>query len=126
MKRSPFLIFILLTFCLAIVCIAGEAEAGKGWFEFVIDVDVPRFSVNPVVRSATVIKVLEGSPAAKQGLAKGDQLIEIEKLTVAGGKAKELQSAMQKSVGETLHLRLRRNSGEVYSAALVATSKPKT
>jgi predicted metalloprotease with PDZ domain len=102
----------------------AHAAPEKGWFGFAANVSAPGFSFNPTLRSVTVSKVEPDSPAAKAGLTSGDQVIEVEGLTVAGHKAKELQGVMHKSVGETLHLRLKRSSGEVYSAALVAIAKP--
>ena len=104
-----------------------QADAGtdKGWFGLVVNVDGSGFSFNPVLRSVTISKVIAGSPAATQGLASGDQVTEVEGLVVAGRRAKEVELVMQKSVGETLHLRLKRPNGEVYSAVLVAAAKPK-
>ena len=65
-----------------------------------------------------------GSPAAAQHLAVGDVLVEIEGLPVAQADGDALKGRMHKAVGETLHLRLKRASGELYPADLVAAAKP--
>ena len=90
-----------------------------------VNVDGSGFFLNPTVKSAAITKVVANSPAAEQKLAIGDEIVEVEGRTVAGSKAKELKPLMQKSVGETLHLRLKRKSGQLYSAALVAAPRPK-
>ena len=124
MNSLPRVVLLSFALCLMLT-LQADAGAGKGWFGLVVDVDGSGFSFNPVLRSVTISKVIAGSPAATQGLASGDQVTEVEGLVVAGRRAKEVELVMQKSVGETLHLRLKRPNGEVYSAVLVAAAKPK-
>jgi C-terminal processing protease CtpA/Prc len=101
-----------------------HADGVRGWFGVKLDVDTTGFSLNPTLRSVTISKVIAGSPAASQGLASGDQVQEVEGLTVPGRKAREVQAVMHRSVGETLHLRLKRVNGDVYSVALTAVARP--
>ncbi len=89
-----------------------------------VKVDGAGFFLNPTVKSATIAKVVAGSPAAGKGVAVGDQIMEVEGRTVAGRKAKELEPFLQKAVGETLHLRLQRKDGTLYGADLVAAAPP--
>jgi C-terminal processing protease CtpA/Prc len=106
---------------LATIAVADEA---KGWFGFAAIVDVDATS-SPSVKSIRIDSVVAGSPAEKQKLAAGDEIIEAEGLLVADCKAQDLQVRMNKHVGETLHLKLKRAGGETYSANLVAAAKPK-
>ena len=55
----------------------------------------------------------------------GDQIVEIEGHPVAGQKGKELEPLLEKAVGETLPLRLKRLKGQVYAAELIAAPEPK-
>jgi S1-C subfamily serine protease len=121
-KTKSWLRFVVLLAAL-LVALNSYGAPEKGWFGFGADVSAPGFSFNPTLRSVTVSKVLPGSPAAKGGLAQGDQVIEVEGLPIAGHKAKEVQAVMHKAVGETLHLKLKRSNGEIYAAALVAEAK---
>ena len=43
---------------------------------------------------------------------------------MAGAKADEMKSLMRKPVGGALHLRLKRASGQLYDAVLVAVKRP--
>jgi C-terminal processing protease CtpA/Prc len=110
----------------ALWLIGSSALAGGsgGWFGFTVKVDASIFSLNPVLRSAAVTKVVPGSPAAKGGVTAGDQILQVESVVIAGRRAKEIQPLMQKAVGETIHLQMRHPDGNVYSASLVAQAKP--
>jgi C-terminal processing protease CtpA/Prc len=82
---------------------------------------------NPrIVESLAIDAVFPDSPAARAHLGKGDAILEIEGKPVAGMDPETLASAMQRSVGETLHLRLRHAGGEPFAAALVAAAIPDT
>jgi C-terminal processing protease CtpA/Prc len=101
------------------------ADDTRGWFGFAANIDVDG-TLSPTVHSMKIDSVVAGSPAASQKLAAGDEIIEAEGLAVPGCKARALQARMDKRVGETLHLRLKRAGGEIYSVNLVAATKPKT
>jgi len=118
---------ILITFAgLLLLSMMASAAAGeaKGWFGFAAKVDVDGF-ISPTLRSIKIASVVTGSPAQNQGLATGDEIVEVEGMAVAGCKARELQPLMEKKVGETLHLRVKHANGETYSADLVAATRPK-
>ncbi len=114
----------LLAFCVVVPRPIGAApEAEKGFFGFAIEVEGSGF-LNPTLSSATIKRVIASSPAARAGIAAGDQIISAEGHAVAGAKARELQPIMQKQVGQPLHLRLKRPAGTEYDVTLVAIAKP--
>ena len=96
----------------------------KGWFGFALEIDAEGISLNPKLRSIKIVKVLPNSPAAKAGLAPGDNILEMEGIVVAGAQANALKSATQKSVGETLRLKFRRGADAPREISLVAVVKP--
>jgi S1-C subfamily serine protease len=98
--------------------------AEKGWFGFAISVDAEGLSLNPILRSISVQKVFASSPAAMAGLTVGDVVLEVEGVVVTGAKADVLRAAMQKSVGETLHLKISRGTGDTRALSIVAVQKP--
>jgi C-terminal processing protease CtpA/Prc len=106
---------------LAAATAAGETA---GWFGMSLNVDAGGFVLSPIVNRATVLEVAANSPAAVGGIRPGDEVLEIGGLTVAGGKAKALQAVLAKAIGESLTLRLKRQSGEMYTAVLIAARKP--
>ena len=69
-------------------------------------------------------KVAPGSPADKQRIQVGDEIIEAAGKKVPGAKANDLKPLLEKEVGEVLHLRLKRSRGEIYSANLTAVKRP--
>jgi C-terminal processing protease CtpA/Prc len=89
-----------------------------------LNVDAGGFVLSPIVNRATVLQVAANSPAANSGIGPGDEVLEVGGLTVAGGKAKQLQAALAKAIGEVLTLRLKRQNGETYSVALIAARRP--
>lgn len=115
-----------LFFCaLSIVLLPHALCAGeKGWFGFAVAIKAEGFFLNPVLVSVTVDAVEARSPAAEKGISVGDEIIQLENTEVRGHRALELRSLMQKQVGETLHLRLKRRNGEGYSVALIAAKRP--
>lgn len=102
----------------------SRAAEPEGWFGLTINVDAGGAPWSPTLRSATILAVAQNSPAAAGGIRAGDEILEVEGLTVAGGKAKELQAAMAKSVGQSLRMRLRHSSGETYTVVMTAAKKP--
>ena len=101
----------------------AQAEPVPGTFGFAIDVDGEGFFLNPTLKTVTIKSVVPGRPAATAGIKPGDQIVEVEGRPVLGAKARELQPLMKKNVGETLALRLRKPSGDLYVVSLVAAPK---
>lgn len=114
---------VLLFLALSLLC-AVAVGAEKGWFGFAISVDADGLSLNPTIRSVTVQSVLPSSPAASSGMAAGDVIVEVQGVVVAGARADVLKAAMQRSVGETLHLKISRGSRETRELSMVAARKP--
>jgi C-terminal processing protease CtpA/Prc len=99
----------------------GAEAAGKGWFGVVVHVDASGADATPtsIVSAVTVEQVVPGSPAAKAGIVVGDSIVEIGGVTVAGSTLATLQTGLQKSVGETLRLKIR-HAGNDREVSLVA------
>jgi C-terminal processing protease CtpA/Prc len=102
--------------------LASQA-AEKGWFGFSLSIDADGI-LDPKLRSIKIEKVFLGSPAAKAGLSVGDMIVEIEGVAVDGAKADTLKAAMQKSVGETLRLKIKRGADASQDVSLIAGPKP--
>jgi C-terminal processing protease CtpA/Prc len=117
---------ILVVDFAASFCLPAWAAGEKGWFGFSVSVDADGFSFNPTLRAIKIQEVVPTSPAAAAGLASGDFVIEVQGIPVAGAKADTLKAAMQKAVGETLHLRVKRGSSEAQEVSLVAAIKSPT
>ena len=98
--------------------------AEKGWFGFALNIDAEGFSLNPKLRSIKIDKIFPASPAAKAGLASGDMILEIEGIAVEGAKADTLKAAIQKSVGETLRLKIKHGADASHDISLIAAPKP--
>jgi C-terminal processing protease CtpA/Prc len=111
---------LALAFLLLVFVCTGATAGEKGWFGFGVKVAGEGFFLNPTVRSITIESIAPHSPASKQHIAVGDQITQVENTEVAGHKASELKPLMQKQVGETVRLRLKRPNGETYSVTLTA------
>jgi S1-C subfamily serine protease len=120
MKRCRGALFFLALSLLSVAALGTE----KGWFGFAVSVDAEGVSLNPTLRSITVQKVFASSPAALAGLAAGDVVLEVQGIVVTGAKADVLKAALQKSAGETLHLKIRRGTGDPRELSMVAVQKP--
>lgn len=101
----------------------AQAEPAPGTFGFAIDVDGEGFFLNPTLKTVTIKSVVPGRPAATAGIKPGDQIVEVEGRQVSGAKARDLQPLMKKNVGETLALRLRKPSGDLYVVSLMAVPR---
>ncbi len=96
----------------------------KGWFGMSVTVDAEGISLNPTIRSISIASVVPSSPAGAAGMIAGDAIVEAEGIIVAGAKASVLKAAMQKKVGETLHLKIRRGTAALRELTLLAVTKP--
>jgi C-terminal processing protease CtpA/Prc len=119
MKR--FLLGLLLLAALTQQLSAGE----KGWFGFGVAVELEGFILNPTLKAVKLDTVEPKSPAAEKGLAVGDEVLQVEGTDVPGSKALKLKALMQKEIGQTLRMKLKRPNGESYSVTLTAAKSPK-
>jgi regulator of sigma E protease len=121
MHRSAHALCILLLG----VLLSGVAMAGeRGYFGFAPEVSAGGFFLNPTVKRIAIHSVAPDSPAARGGIRAGDEVVDVEGVAVVGSKALKLRSLAEREVGQTLHLRLRRPDGAVYTVALVAVERP--
>ena len=119
MKKLPLVILALTQ-----AFISSVVAAEKGTLGFSLKIDASGI-FSPTVNSAKIASIVPNSPAAEQHLAVGDEIVQIESTEVSGHKASELKPLIQKQVGETVHLKLKRPNGETYSATLVAVKPPR-
>ena len=113
---------LLVVLALTWVFTSNLVAAEKGWFGFGLKVEGSGF-LSLTVQSVTVESIAPHSPASEQPIAVGDEIIQVEETTVPGRRAWELKPLLQKQVGETIHLRLKRPTGETYSATLTAVKR---
>ena len=99
------------------------AAAERGWFGIGVNIDAEGDAASRVVRTVTIQTVAPDSPAAKAGLSPGDVILEADSAPLPGMKMSDLRQAMGKAVGETLHLKVRRE-GTVRVVALTAVAPP--
>ena len=118
MKKWMVCAILLMTW----TCPAWAGE--KGWFGFQVKVHGDGFFLNPTLRAVVVESITPNSPAAQKSIAVGDEIVQVEDTPIAGRKANELKPLMQKQVGESLHLKIKRPKGETYSVTLVAIKSP--
>ena len=100
---------------------AAQAQE-KGWIGITVSTSL-EISSSPTLRAASVAEVEPGSPAAKSGLEKGDEILEVDGIVVAGAKASQLGGSMRKNVGEILKLKVRRGTAAPRDVNLVAIKK---
>ena len=101
----------------------GSRAAEKGWFGFALAIDADGI-LDPKLRTIKIDKIFPASPAAKAGLSPGDMIVEIEGIVVEGARAETVKAAIQKSVGETLRLKIKRGADAARDVALIAALKP--
>lgn len=122
MRKQALLLIVATVFLLSsAIALAGE----RGFFGFGLSVSGKGFPLNPTITRVTIASVLPGTPAARGGIGVGDEIVKAAGVVVAGKKGKELQALARREVGQTLHLELKRPSGELYAVALVAVRRPK-
>lgn len=109
---------------LAMIWVAAASAGEKGWFGFELEIAGEGY-FNPTVRVVRVASIVPQSPAAAQSIAVGDEIIQVENTEVAGRKANELKPLIQKQVGESVRLKLKRKNGETYSVTLIAVKPPR-
>ncbi|MFN2475823.1 MAG: PDZ domain-containing protein [Chthoniobacterales bacterium] len=113
----------LATFLTLAILTGAQAAPEKGYFGFKLGAETTGFPLNPTVKRVVIKSVVPDSPAAGH-LEVGDEIIEAEGHAVPGAKALQLKPIMQKSPGETVHLKLKRANGESYSVNLTAVKRP--
>ncbi len=118
--------FLSLIFLLSILWLDHPVSAAddKGWFGMSVSVDAEGISLNPTIRSIAIESVVPSSPAAAAGMVAGDIIVEAENILVAGATASILKAAMQKKVGQALHLKIRSGTAAPRDVTLVAIAKP--
>ena len=109
---------------LLFACTLLVAASGGGWFGITSNTKLSGSFWDPTVESITITKISPNSPAESQHLSVGDIIFEIDGVVVPGSKGSLIRSKMKKSVGESLPLKLKKPTGETYSALLTAAKKP--
>jgi C-terminal processing protease CtpA/Prc len=79
--------------------------------------------LNPTLMLGWVKYIVPKSPADGHNITVGDILLEIDGAPVAGLKLSALKSKMSVAPGVTIHLKLKRPNGEIYTADLTVIPK---
>lgn len=115
-------------FSLAVVWASAASAAfasEPGWLGVSMKVKGSGSFWSPVVASITIDGISPNSPAEEQHLAVGDTIVAINGVVVSGGKAREIKSMFDCSVGDVIHLELMHVDGSVYAVDLVAARRPR-
>ncbi len=102
--------------------LAAHADGPRGVFGVGLNVDGEGFFLNPTLKTITITEVRKGMPAEAAGITVGDQIVEIEGKTIAGAKAKEMQTYLRRAPGDVTHMRLKRANGDVYTVTMTAVA----
>ena len=111
------------TFTILLTAAVTALAGGKGYLGIDISVEGEGVFWNPTLKSVKVARVLAGSSADKAGITAGDTIVEIEGKSVVGAKANDLQPYMQREIGQTVKLLVKKPTGEVKPISVVAGPK---
>lgn len=102
--------------------IASDAASASARGVFGVTVSVTADGIfDPTVRVARIARVEPGLPAARAGVAVGDEVLEVDRRRIPGARAADLAPlAKGKQVGEALLLVLARSDGSRYQVQLTA------
>jgi C-terminal processing protease CtpA/Prc len=104
----------------ALPALGAVADPGRGVFGLTVAVTAEGL-FNPTVQVARVARVDPALPAAKAGIAVGDQVLVVDGKRIPGAKAGELAPLAQgKRAGEQVALVLARADGSQYAVQLTA------
>ena len=119
MQFRSFAALLALMLSLSPAVWAGE----KGYFGFALNISSEGMFWNPTLLSVKIATVSPKSPAAEAGIVTGDEILEVAGKPVPGAKGNELKAHVQKDIGQSLELKLRRANGDVANVTLVAAAK---
>ena len=112
-------VFALLLSLTSAASWAGE----RGYFGFSPELDMEGAFWNPTLRAVKIAKVTPKTPAEAAGMQQGDLVLEVAGKLVAGAKGKEIQSLIEKDIGESVRMKLKHPNGEVVEITMVAVAK---
>jgi C-terminal processing protease CtpA/Prc len=112
-----------LALAAALLSAAPPVVAKPGTLGISISVDGEGF-LNPTLKSVKVVKVVPDSPAQQAGISEGDMILEVEGKQVAGAKANDIKPYLQREVGQSVRLLLKRSNGEEKQVTVTAGPKP--
>jgi C-terminal processing protease CtpA/Prc len=104
-------------------CLSAHAAGQPGRFGIGFKVDTEGFVLHPKLKDVVVSYLQPGLPAEKAGIKIGDEIIEADGKLIAGASAFGMRSVMDKEAGQSLTLKLKHPSGEVYSVTMIAVPK---
>lgn len=116
MKRS-------LPLLLTLLCLSAAWAGERGYFGFGMSIDGEGLFWNPTLKAVKIEKVVPQSPAARAGIAPGDYIVEVEGKPVAGAKADTLKPYLERDIGQSTKLGIKKPNGEVVVVTLVAEAK---
>ena len=104
----------------ALMAFGAAAQADRGVFGITIAVTAEGL-FNPTVQVARVVQVDPALPAARAGIAVGDQVLVVDGRRIPGATAGDLAPLAQgKRIGESVALVLGRPDGKQYAVQLTA------
>ncbi|MCP4979031.1 MAG: PDZ domain-containing protein [Gammaproteobacteria bacterium] len=101
-----------------------DVEDNRGGIGVSLDIKGSGSIDTMTLKSLTVIKVIEGSPAARAGLQFGDRIIEIDGLSVEGRNGNTLLNALHKPVGSQVTIVVRQTVGSERKITMVTAKLP--
>jgi C-terminal processing protease CtpA/Prc len=108
----------IVSFALATTSLAWE----RGGYGLKVNVngDINSDHKNPLLTSMKIEAVEPGSPGALAGIVVGDEIIEVAGLAVFSRRASEILPLMQKQVGQSVDVKIKRSDGSVFAVTMVA------
>ena len=95
-------------------------ERGGYGLKVKVDGDINSDHKNPLLTAMKIEAVEPNSPGARAGIVVGDQIIEVAGLAVFSRRASEIIPLMQKDVGQSIEVKIRREDGTVFKVTMVA------
>lgn len=119
-----FLVFLLICGSVAGSAANSAADPANGIFGITVTISADGV-FNPTIQKAEIVEVIAGLPAAKAGLAIGDEVLEVDGQRIPGATAKELAPLTKgKKVGSPVGIVLKRPDGQSYTVTLIAVARP--
>jgi C-terminal processing protease CtpA/Prc len=102
--------------------LAGAAE--RGFLGISYSIDGEGFVFNRIVKSVKVNNVVLRSPASREGIRIGDEILEVDGKRIPGSRVSELKPLLDKQAGQTIRIVLRKSSGQTHTVRVALEARP--